>query len=748
MNGAMAKTSDAFPVIMCGGSGTRLWPASRPSRPKQFIGLTGQDSLFAQTARRMIGISGFCQLVVVAGKAHEDWLVRELAPFQQKATVLLEPEGRDSAAAIAAAVALIERQNPQGLAIIVASDHHIPDVQAFQGDIALACQAAREGGIVTLGIEPRAPSTAYGYIRPDFDEGLVGPVGAFAEKPEEGVAAKYISQGYLWNSGNFIARVDVLADAFEMHAPKILSAARKALAEGGDSRSPITLGETFRQAPKISFDYAIMENHSQRMVVRSKIDWSDLGAWDAVHAVAPKDEQGNSALGKARMLDSRQCHVRNVTEQLVVLEGLDHINLVVEEDVIFASRLERAQSVKAVVEYLKSENLPQIDAPANDPVLEDILARWVRWHDTAALPLWWSQGFDRERNIWREHLDPQTGMPNNDPVRARVQGRQSYVFARAGRKGWPGPWQEALEAGLKAIEDSYAGPDGLMRTLVDQNGEIADDAVLLYDQTFTLLALAEAHGLAGSTEERALRCFKTIQSRFARNDGGKGYREAGAHPYQSNAHMHLLEAALAWSEQSSDETYLKIARSIGELALEHFIDADGKFLREFFQSDWSPAAGELGRVVEPGHQFEWAWLLARLAQAIGDKRYILAAKNLFSCGLKGIDAARGVAVDQLDEALQPISSGARLWPQTEWLKAAALLAETSQGAERNFYDKQLAKAAFAVDRYLTTPVCGLWFDKMKEDGTFVAEMAPASSLYHIVGAIDALQNWARQREVH
>lgn len=743
----MTESVDAFPVIMCGGSGTRLWPASRPARPKQFIALTGEKSLFSKTVERMIGVRGFRELVVVGGRAHVDWINAELASFDVDVRVLLEPEGRDSAAAIAAAVTHIESIDPTGLAIIVASDHHIPGLEAFHADIATACNAARDGGIVTLGIEPAGPSTAYGYIQAAFHQGAVGPVGAFKEKPDEQAAAQYIADGYLWNSGNFIARADTLVSAFQTHAPDILTAARQALAEGNRAghamTSALTLGDTFRRAPKISFDYAIMEKYVDRKVVRSKIEWSDLGAWDAVYAVAAKDAGYNAVSGDVIVRDATNCHVRNTSEKLVVVEGLAGLNLVVEEDVVFASSLDRAQSVKSVVDQLRKDGREEVDvaikATGSAPDLDAVLERWERWHDTSVLPLWWSHGFDRERGIWQEHLHSVTGAPTSDPVRARVQGRQSYVFARAGQNGWSGPWLEAVEAGLKAIENVYAGRDGLVRTLVNHEGVISDNTVLLYDQAFILLALAEADGALIGAEQRALDCLDAIEERFPRGQEGKGFREAGSHPFQSNAHMHLLEASLAWSERRKNARFSKLAISIGELALHHFIDAEGGFLREFFAADWSPAEGDDGNVVEPGHQFEWAWLLARLGQMTGDKRYLAAARTLFACGLKGVDANRGVAVDTMNERLVPITTRARLWPQTEWLKAAALLAQNTNGTDREHYNEQVSNAVAAVDRFFSTPVSGLWRDKMNKDGSFEEEMSPASSLYHIVGAIDALR---------
>ncbi|MGH6978574.1 MAG: sugar phosphate nucleotidyltransferase, partial [Brevundimonas sp.] len=186
-----------YPVIMCGGAGSRLWPASRPGRPKQFLALTGEHSLFQQTALRVAPLvepSG--ALIVVAGANHAGAVAEQLAEISLKATILLEPEARDSGPAMAAAAAFIARRDPQGVAAIIASDHHIPDADAFRTAIRTAAEEAVNGRIVTLGVTPTEPSSAYGYIRP-HSPGL-SPVDRFVEKPDSVTAAAYVAEGYLW----------------------------------------------------------------------------------------------------------------------------------------------------------------------------------------------------------------------------------------------------------------------------------------------------------------------------------------------------------------------------------------------------------------------------------------------------------------------------------------------------------------------------------------------------------------------
>ena len=253
--------NDVYPVIICGGAGSRLWPSSRPSHPKQFITLTGTKTLFAQTVERVRNIKGLAQLVVVTGSAYARFVEDELAAFDIDAVTILEPEGRDSAPAIAAAVSHVTARDTDGVIVVVASDHHVPDAQAFRDDAERAIEAARTSGIVALGIRPREPSTAYGYIKPGHGANIVKPIDAFVEKPDYDTAIRYIQDGYLWNSGNFIATASTLRTALQDNEPAILTAVDTALRDSPVNARIRVLSAAFLDAPKISFDYAVMERY-------------------------------------------------------------------------------------------------------------------------------------------------------------------------------------------------------------------------------------------------------------------------------------------------------------------------------------------------------------------------------------------------------------------------------------------------------------------------------------------------------
>ena len=703
-----------FPVILCGGAGTRLWPASRPNTPKQFLDLVGDLSLFQETARRVAPLTeGGGRLIIVAGEGHRDAIVQQLAALSMEATVLLEPEGRDSAAAMAAAAVWISRRTQDGIALFVASDHYIPDAEAFRRSVMTGAPTAASGEIVTFGVRPTGPSSAYGYIEPET-EGL-SRVRRFVEKPDRERAEAYVRDGFLWNSGNFMVRADVLLGELETFAPEVRAAVSDSLADGpGDI---VRLSDAFLGSPRISIDYAVMERSDRVSVLPVDFRWSDLGAWDAVAAV----ESGQKGVWVGAPGDT--CLVRAAEGMVVATAGVRDLAIIVESDAVLVCSLDRAQEVKALVDRIRQTSPGHVDGRAATAPLEDQARAFDRWMRLEALPLWATLGVDEDGGF-REMLDEQ-GICASDFRRARVQARQAWVFSVAGEAGWSGPWRRLVREGLDRFEADNRRPDGLYRTRVSTAGEVIDDTASLYDQAFTLLAFAAAAQAGVEPERMTARAHALRDALAALAHPAGGWREDGGHPYQANAHMHLLEACLAWEALEPASIWTAMADEIGGLARRHFIDPEGGFLREFFEADWSPAGGEAGRLVEPGHQFEWAWLLTRWGRARGDDWSGEAAARLYDAGLRGVDGARGVAIDELGDDLEVRSPRARLWPQTERLKAALIL---GRGAP----DGHAAEALKGLRLYLQPG--GLWRDKQDAGGRFVNEPAPASSLYHIAAA--------------
>ena len=716
-----------YPVIMCGGSGTRLWPASRPSRPKQFIPLAGNRSLFQETVLRVapLAASGG-RLIVVAGVSHRPWIVEQLEEIGVQAQVLLEPEARDSAAAMAAAALWTEREDADGINAFVASDHHIPDHAAFQDAVRSGAVGAAEGRVVTLGVSPSDASSAYGYIKPS-GRGL-SAVDRFVEKPDAATAAEYIKSGYLWNSGNFVVAAKVLLSELGAHAPTVEIAVRAALpAHGGSDVEVLT--EAFTSAPKISIDYALMEKTRLASVLEVQFSWSDLGAWDAIAA------SGEGDTGLHLFEDAEGCLARASDGIVVAALGVRNLAIIAEKDAVLVCDLSRAQDVKRIVERLKIASPQHLDFVR--PVPETLAAggrRFADWLRLRALPTWATLGQSAD-GVFAEVISLD-GRSVNTPRRARVQARQIYVFAQAGQLGWAGPWRRCVDDGVTRLIADYLREDGLCRALLAADGTPLDETAMVYDQAFVMFAfaMAKAAGCAEPTlESRAVTIREHLRARALPNGA---VVEGGDDRWQSNCHMHLLESCLAWEEIGGDAGWSELADQITALARSTFIDVEGGFLREFFGADWAPAPGEAGRLVEPGHQFEWAWLFARYARARGDASALDVARNLYIHGLKGVSEFLGVAVDAMNEDGSIRSRRARLWPQTEWLKAALILTELSQDGERQAYLESAAAAQRGLWFYLTEE--GLWRDKRLPDGTFIDEPAPASSFYHIIAAFGQL----------
>lgn len=730
--GATHTRMATFPVIMCGGSGTRLWPASRPSRPKQFIPLAGNRSLFQETALRIAPLAeGGGRLVIVGGVGHRDWIVDQLDEIGVEAQILLEPEARDSAPAMAAAALWVQAMDPDGVIAFVASDHHVPDHDAFRQAVRDSVNAAGAGRIVTLGVKPTEASSAYGYIRTS-GPGL-SAVESFQEKPDALMAASYIESGYLWNSGNFIVAATSLLSELVRLAPAVESAVRAAVSIDRTGSIEV-LGPAFSSAPRISIDYAVMEKTSLASVLEVDFAWSDLGAWDAIHA------SGEGDTGQHIFEDAEGCLVRAGDGVLVAAMGVRNLAIIAEADAILVCDLARAQDVKRVVERIRAVSPQHLDfARATPEPFGGGAKRFADWLRLNALPLWCTVGQSEDGGFAEAlSLDGRTLSLSR---RARVQARQIYVYAQAGELGWSGPWRRIVSAGLDKLYADYLRDDGLCRAVLTAESAPLDETAMLYDQAFLLLALATARrvGLADAElETRALRVRDALMARVLPNGA---FLEAGEHPYQSNAHMHLFEAALAWEEAGGDAGWASLADRIAKLAMTVFIDPDGGFLREFFSETWAPAAGDDGRLVEPGHQFEWAWLMARYARLRGRVDALQAARRLYENGRRGIAERPVVAIDAMNDDMSVRSNRARLWPQTEWLKAALILGEVANDRDRAALLSDAASAQRALWMYLTPE--GLWRDKQLPRGGFIDEPAPASSFYHIMAAFAQVCDTAR-----
>lgn len=347
--------SNVFTVIMAGGSGTRFWPLSRSSFPKQFLPLTTKQPLIAETMRRMAGLSTPRRTSVVCGGKHAA-LVRKALPKLPRANVVVEPEARNTAPAIALACAHVAHQDPNGVIVVLPSDQHVADLPAFRASIDEAVRIAETGSIVTLGITPTRPETGYGYIRVgDVLSGRGHKVAAFVEKPNLETAQRYLASGdYLWNAGIFVFRVDVMLEAFASHMPELFKPLDAIRAAWGTKKAAAVLAREFKKMPATSIDYGVAERAPNIAVVPSACGWSDVGSFNALPEVRPVDAGGNVAEGEALVIDSSGCVIMAGPRRLVAVVGMKDVVVVDAGDAVLVLPKDKSQDVRKVVEALKA----------------------------------------------------------------------------------------------------------------------------------------------------------------------------------------------------------------------------------------------------------------------------------------------------------------------------------------------------------------------------------------------------------
>ncbi len=361
------RMTNITPLVLCGGSGTRLWPLSRKSYPKQFSPLMGQDSLFQQAATRLSG-PGFGRPVVVTNAEFRFIVVEQLAAARiDPGAILIEPSGRNTAPAILAATLQLAAQDPQALILVAPSDHVVPQAQAFRDAVMAAVPAAKAGRIVTFGIQPDRPETGYGWLElsaPPRD-GQTQPLLRFVEKPDAARAKAMLEAGtFLWNAGIFLFSAQTLLNAFAAHAPDLISPVADAVELAEVDLGFLRLApEPWAKARDISIDYAVMEQAANLDVLPFSAGWSDLGDWDAVWREADaRDGAGNVTHGEAVSIGCADSLLRSENEgQVVVGIGLQDMIAVAMPDAVLIAPRSRAQDVKQAVAVLKDTKARQAE---------------------------------------------------------------------------------------------------------------------------------------------------------------------------------------------------------------------------------------------------------------------------------------------------------------------------------------------------------------------------------------------------
>jgi mannose-1-phosphate guanylyltransferase/mannose-6-phosphate isomerase len=454
-------------VLLSGGSGTRLWPLSRELYPKQFLPLGGDDTMLQATWLRVAPIATAAP-IVVANEEHRFLVAEQLRQVAAPTpAIVLEPVGRNTAPAIAAAAMQAMAGGNDPLLLVLPSDHVIRDAEAFRDAVAAAVPAASQGALVTFGILPTAPETGFGYIQAAAGDELIRPVARFVEKPDAATALSYLQAGgYYWNSGMFLFRASRYLSELGRFRPDIADAARNAFDAAIVDGDFIRLDrEAFAACPADSIDYAVMERTDAAMVLPVDIGWSDLGSWSALWDVAIRDVDGNAAFGDVISVDSRNSYVH--ARRLVALVGVDDLVVVETDDAVLVARKDRVQQVKDVVTQLKDGGRSQaalhreVHRPWGSYDSVDVGERFqvkrIKVKPGARLSL---QSHTRRAEHWIV-VSGTARVTRNDEV-FDLQADQSTYIPLGARHRLENPGTEVLEL-IEVQSGDYLGEDDIVR---------------------------------------------------------------------------------------------------------------------------------------------------------------------------------------------------------------------------------------------------------------------------------------------
>ena len=456
------------PVLLSGGSGTRLWPLSREAYPKQFLPLVGDDTMLQATWRRVADVAGAAP-IVVANEEHRFLVAEQLRQIgAPKPDILLEPMGRNTAPAIALAALQAMHDGEDPLLLVLPSDHVVADAGAFRKAVREAATAAEGGALVTFGILPSAPETGFGYIEAEHagSDG-VRKVRRFVEKPDAATAQRYLDDGgYYWNSGMFLFRASVLLAQLERFRPDIVATCRESFAAAKRDGDFIRVDrEAFARCPSDSIDYAVMEKTDAAMVLPVDIGWNDVGSWSALWDVAERDESGNAHHGDVIAVDSRNSYA--YARRLVALVGVDDLVVVETDDAVLVARKDRVQQVKDVVSQLKAAQRTQaaLHREVHRPwgsydsvdVGDGFQVKRIKVKPGAALSL---QSHNKRAEHWIVVRGTARVTRNNDVF--ELFANQSTYIPIGAKHRLENPGDEVLEL-IEVQSGAYLGEDDIVR---------------------------------------------------------------------------------------------------------------------------------------------------------------------------------------------------------------------------------------------------------------------------------------------
>jgi mannose-1-phosphate guanylyltransferase/mannose-6-phosphate isomerase len=458
------------PVLLSGGSGTRLWPLSREAYPKQFLPLAGQDTMLQATWLRAAPLADAAP-IVVANEEHRFLVAEQLRQIGAPTpAILLEPVGRNTAPAIAAAALQATADGEDPLLLVLPSDHVVRDVEAFRAAVRRAAGAADRGALVTFGIHPDAPETGFGYIQSGAElsaDDAVFKVLRFVEKPDIATARDYLAEGnYSWNSGMFLFRASRYLQELERFRPDIVAAVRAAVSSARRDGDFVRLDkEAFAACPSESIDYAVMEKTDAAMVLPVDIGWNDVGSWSALWDVAERDADGNAHLGDVIAVDTRNSYA--YARRLVALVGVDDLVVVETDDAVLVARKDRVQEVKQVVARLKEAQRTQaaLHREVHRPwgsydsvdVGDGFQVKRIKVKPGAQLSL---QSHTRRAEHWIVVRGTARVTRNNDMF--ELHANQSTYIPIGARHRLENPGQDVLEL-IEVQSGDYLGEDDIVR---------------------------------------------------------------------------------------------------------------------------------------------------------------------------------------------------------------------------------------------------------------------------------------------
>lgn len=737
--------------IMCGGGGTRLWPLSRADNPKQNLHLSSARSMLDETLARVNGArlnDVMTTVNLMGGLGQVDSMTAALnRNLDAKGTVICEPFGRNTAPAVAIST-LHSQQTPRPddadendpFVLILPSDHVINPVETFANAVASGLEAARKGQIVVFGIEPTHPATGYGYIEAT-DRSPVSPVARFREKPDQDTAQSYIETGkFLWNAGIFLFKASTMVKALEEHAPDILSACAETLnvSSNTDANTLKLDHEVFAKVRSESIDFAVMEQAKNVTVVRADFQWHDVGSFSSLHALRPVDEDNVSQHGDVISTECSNTFIHS-DGPLVTAVGLENIAIISTPDATLVTPLNRTEDVRKIVSELEKSERPELKIspwlPERGVTPGAYCENARKWLFEDALPFWSLHGMDEANGGFHEVLDLE-GQSTNADKRLRTMARQIFVYGKAKEMGWEGDADRLIQHGLQFLSDlPKAKLGGWYKTLSAESNpiEMVEDA---YDHAFVLLALAQSRKAKVDFDLTLLNRVESVFDGLRDDNSNRpvSYLEDTKNtlPRRANPHMHLLEAFMAWYEASGDQSYLEKAGEIVSLFKTQLFDSGALLLCEEFDQKFDFSDGHVSRI-EPGHHFEWAYLLQDYANLSGTKPLDEINGLFANASALGTNRVTQNIYDEVAFDGAPSHYSSRCWVQTEYASALNMMGASGK-PHLLFEAERTIQRLFA--HYIKPAPAGMWIDVVDGRGLPVSQTVPASTFYHLIGAVD------------